>query len=90
MTENATLITPVSVHVPLGARAYDVRIGAGLIRDAGREIAPFLRRPRVAIVTDETVAALHLQQLQQALTAQGISSEALTLQPENPPKAGRI
>ncbi|MDB6181530.1 3-dehydroquinate synthase [Paracoccus fistulariae] len=70
---------PVSVHVPLGARAYDVRIGAGLIRDAGREIAPFLRRPRVAIVTDETVAALHLQQLQQALTAQGISSEALTL-----------
>ena len=33
---------PVAVHVPLGARAYEVRIGAGLIRRAGAEIAPLL------------------------------------------------
>ena len=30
---------PVTVHVPLGDRAYDVRIGAGLIGRAGAEIA---------------------------------------------------
>ncbi|MCZ0962980.1 3-dehydroquinate synthase [Paracoccus benzoatiresistens] len=70
---------PVTVHVPLGARAYDVRIGTGLIDHAGAEIAPLLRRPRVAIVTDETVAGLHLKRLQAALAAQGIGSEALVL-----------
>ena len=73
MTETAT------VHVPLGDRAYDVRIGPGLIDRAGAEIAPLLQRPRVAIVSDETVAALHLARLQQALKAEGIDSVALSL-----------
>ncbi|MCF3972205.1 3-dehydroquinate synthase [Paracoccus salsus] len=73
------MIEPVTVHVPLGARAYDVRIGVGLIDRAGTEIAPLLRRPRVAIVTDETVAALHLPRLQASLSAAGIASEAMSL-----------
>ena len=68
-----------TVHVPLGDRAYDVRIGPGLIDRAGVEIAPFLARPRVAIVTDENVAALHLPTLQAALSAEGIASEVLIL-----------
>ena len=33
-----------TVTVPLGARAYDIRIGPGLLARAGAEIAPFLRR----------------------------------------------
>lgn len=70
---------PVTVHVPLGDRAYDVRIGAGLIAHAGREIAPLLVRSRVVIVTDATVAGLHLVPLQAALSAEGIASEALVL-----------
>lgn len=70
---------PVTVHVPLGARAYDVRIGAGLIDRAGAEIAPLLQRPRVAIVTDETVAGLHLDRLQASLAKDGIASVALVL-----------
>nr|WP_237399971.1 3-dehydroquinate synthase [Rhodovulum visakhapatnamense] len=41
-------------------REYDIRIGEGLLARAGAEIGPLLRRPRVAILTDETVAALHL------------------------------
>lgn len=73
------MTAPVTVHVPLGDRAYDVRIGAGLIERAGEEITPLLRRSRVAIVTDETVAKLHLEQLQATLKASGISSEALIL-----------
>lgn len=68
-----------TVHVPLGARAYDVRIGAGLIGRAGAEIAPLLARPRVAIVTDETVARLHLPALEAALRAEGIDSVSLSL-----------
>jgi 3-dehydroquinate synthase len=68
-----------TVRVDLGSRSYDVRIGDGLIDAAGAQIAPLLRRPRVAIVTDETVGALHLAQLQAALMAAGITSTALAL-----------
>ncbi len=68
-----------TVHVPLGARAYDVLIGEGLIADAASFIAPVLRRPRVAIVTDENVGALHLARLTEALRAGGIEAVALTL-----------
>ncbi|MGL4279400.1 MAG: iron-containing alcohol dehydrogenase, partial [Albidovulum sp.] len=56
-----------TVHVDLGARSYDVRIGAGLIARAGAEIAPLLRRPRVAVLTDEAVAPLHLEALRAGL-----------------------
>ena len=70
---------PVTVHVPLGDRAYDVRIGAGLIARAGTEIAPLLARPRVVIITDENVAALHLEPLKAALSGEGIAHDALIL-----------
>ena len=42
-------LTRARPSVPLGARAYDIRIGAGLLARAGAEIAPLLRRPRVAV-----------------------------------------
>jgi len=56
-----------TVRVDLGARAYDVRIGQGLIARAGDEIAPLLKRRRVTVVTDETVASLHLEALRDGL-----------------------
>ncbi|RWR14734.1 3-dehydroquinate synthase [Paenirhodobacter populi] len=65
------------VRVELGERAYDVRIGAGLIAQAGADIAPLLRRPRVAIITDETVARLHLEELRAGLG--GIEAVSLAL-----------
>ncbi|MHA6345211.1 3-dehydroquinate synthase [Roseivivax sp. CAU 1761] len=68
-----------TVRVPLGARAYDVRIGAGLIARAGAEIAPLLARPRLRIVTDAHVAEAHLPQLEAALAAAGIEHAALVL-----------
>ena len=69
------------VRVSLGARSYDVQIGQGLIGQAGALIAPLLARPRVAIVTDETVAGLHLPALVASLEAQGIATSALALPP---------
>lgn len=74
-------MTVETVSVDLPGRAYDVRIGPGLITAAGAEIAPLLRRARVAIVTEETVAALHLAPLQAGLRDEGIESLALTLPP---------
>jgi 3-dehydroquinate synthase len=70
-----------TVGVDLGSRSYEVRIGRGLIDRAGAEIAPLLRRKRVAVVTDETVAAHHLMRLGEALNAQGIAMTALALPP---------
>jgi 3-dehydroquinate synthase len=72
-------MTVETVHVDLGARAYDVRIGTGLLARAGAEIAPYLRRPRVAVITDETVAGLHLAALRAGLG--GIAMSALALPP---------
>lgn len=67
------------VPVALGARSYEVRVGSGLIDRAGTEIAPLLHRKRVAVVTDETVAALHLPRLVAALEGKGIAVCTLAL-----------
>lgn len=69
------------VPVSLGARSYEVRIGQGLIGRAGAEMAPLLHRKRVAVVTDDTVAALHLAELTAALEAEGIAVVTLSLPP---------
>ena len=69
------------VPVALGSRSYEVRIGTGLIAAAGREIAPLLHRRKVAVVTDETVAAEHLMRLAKSLEAEGIAMTALALPP---------
>lgn len=55
------------VPVELGERRYEVRIGPGLLARAGAEIAPLLHRRRVAVLTDETVAGLHLDGLRAGL-----------------------
>lgn len=60
-------MTVETVHVPLGTRAYDVRIGKGLITNAKAEVLPLLPRPRVAILTDETVANAQLDALKAGL-----------------------
>ena len=72
-------MTVDAVPVALGARSYEVRIGPGLIDRAGAQIAPLLRRARVAVITDETVAGLHLARLTDGLAAAGIAHTALSL-----------
>lgn len=69
------------VNVALGARSYEVRIGRGLIAQAGKHIAPLLRRKKVAVITDDTVAARHLMDLAKALEQEGIVMTALTIPP---------
>ena len=68
-----------TVHVGLGDRAYDIRIGPGLLAQAGTLIAPHLNRPHVAIISDENVAQLHLPALRAGLAKAGITDCALTL-----------
>lgn len=70
-----------TIEVSLGARSYEIRIGGGLIANAGAEIAPLLQRPFTVIVTDENVATHHLGPLQAGLAAAGIESEAVIVPP---------
>jgi 3-dehydroquinate synthase len=68
-----------TLRVDLSERSYDIRIGDGLISRVGAEIAPLLKRPYVAVVSDENVAALHLDTLRAGLAAAGIEMVSLIL-----------
>ncbi|MFC3068970.1 3-dehydroquinate synthase [Phenylobacterium soli] len=61
------------VPVALADHAYDVVIGPGLVDEAGARIAPLLKRKRTAVVSDETVWALHGARLTRALEGAGIA-----------------
>jgi 3-dehydroquinate synthase len=68
----------VIVPVDLAGRGYNVKIGAGLIADAGIAVSALGAR-RVGIVTDETVAGLHLKSLQSSLRAAQLESAAVVV-----------
>jgi 3-dehydroquinate synthase len=68
-----------TVHVPLGDRAYDIHIGQGLLGQAGAYLAPILARKRVAVISDDTVAPLHLETLRLGLATHDIEMVSLTL-----------
>lgn len=70
-----------TVHVDLGPRKYDIHVGPGLIGHADHYLTPLLRRAQLAIVTDETVAGLHLPALQHTLDKAGISYDSIILPP---------
>lgn len=72
---------PKTVRVDLGQRAYDIKVGGGLLETAGDYIAPLLRRPFAVIVTDQNVAATHLDTLKRALALKNIGCEAIILPP---------
>ena len=65
---------PIVVPVALGTRAYDIVIGRGLLASLGERIKNLRPDARVAIVTDETVAAHHLAAAEAALKAVDIDS----------------
>ena len=72
MTANAPT---ENVRVDLGQRSYDVKIGAGLLEQAGAMILAVRKTRRVFVVTDRTVANLHLDRLAQGLRAAGLGME---------------
>jgi 3-dehydroquinate synthase len=70
------------VAVALGARTYDIVVGAGLLGRAGAELARVLRRPNAIIVTDANLASTpHLGGLERSLATAGIASRRVVLPP---------
>jgi 3-dehydroquinate synthase len=59
------------IPVSLAGRAYDVRIGSGLIANLAEECGALLRKPIVPIVTDKNVADGWRAQIENALTNAG-------------------
>ena len=70
-----------TVEVNLPVREYRVLIGPELLQSAGAHVAPLLARPRVAVISDETVASLHLDTLRAGLASEGIDMVSLSLPP---------
>lgn len=71
----------MKLEVELGARSYPIHIARGALRDAGMLTAALGGRPTVAVVTDETVAGLHLATLAASLEAGGRRVEPIVLPP---------
>lgn len=68
-----------SLSVDLGDRDYEIKIGSGLLATSGEHVVSHLKRKKVAIISDENVAAQHLEELQNGLRSQNIESVAFTL-----------
>ncbi len=77
----AAYVPPRRVPVAWSQGRYEVLIGEGLLAYTGAHLAPVLPAPRCVIVTDETVAALHLPALQASLTETGIAHGAIVVPP---------
>lgn len=68
------------IPVSLGERSYEIHVGPGLLAASGGMLAPLAHGP-VPVVTDETVAALHLPAFTASLAAAGIDAHPIILPP---------
>jgi len=83
-----TIIDALSTHVPmkqvkvqLSQTGYNVLIGANLLTRAGALMTSSIPQKRCCIITDETVAGLHLPVLEQSLSDAGISYDTIIVRP---------
>jgi 3-dehydroquinate synthase len=81
MTASPRSGEPTIVRVALGARAYDIAIGRGLVASLGTRVAALKPGARAALVADATVARLHLAAVTQALADAGIAAVTVSVPP---------
>ena len=74
-------VPPHTVPVALAQNAYTVLVGSGLMARAGVLLAPVLPQKRVVVVTDETVAGLHLGTVQDSLAEAGFEVRQVIVAP---------
>lgn len=73
--------TRAHIRVELGARGYDIVVGAGALDDVGALKALYPKLRRVLVVADETVDRLHGARLAGALDDAGLARETAVLPP---------
>ena len=69
-----------TVRVELGPRSYDVVVGAGLVAEAGRLMAPLLAGRSAVVITDRVVAGLYLDATLDALRTAGFAPSHLIVE----------
>jgi 3-dehydroquinate synthase len=74
MTAPVRVSEPIVVDVALRERSYSIVIGRGQLTSLGQRIAALRPRSKVAIISDDTVAAYHLAATEAALASTGINS----------------
>jgi shikimate kinase/3-dehydroquinate synthase len=67
------------LHVVLPSTSYDVVIGDNLLARAGALLAPKLQQKRAVVITDQTVAGLHLKTLMNGLAETAIAASAIVV-----------
>ncbi len=70
---------PILVNVALGERTYDIAIGRGLIASLGARAGALKPGARIAIVSDATVAGLHLSAVETALAEAGVDATRIVV-----------
>lgn len=78
--------TAECIRVALGERSYDILVGQGLLASTASCLRTLPVPPRVPVVTDETVAALHLPTLTASLQTAGIEVQPVILPAGEPTK----
>jgi 3-dehydroquinate synthase len=72
---------PAIVKVALGERTYDIVIGHNQIATLGARAAALKPGAKAAIVTDDTVAGLHLEAAEAALREGGLAASRVIVEP---------
>lgn len=67
-----------TLTVALGSREYPILVGQGILENGGL-LLPFLRSPKIAIVTNTTVAPLYLERFSTPLRNAGIDIAEIIL-----------
>ncbi|NIA21927.1 MAG: 3-dehydroquinate synthase [Anaerolineaceae bacterium] len=62
-----------TVNVALGDRSYDILVGRGLLREAGRLVSHLFSPRRVLVVSDSRVADLYMKPLESSLVEAGFT-----------------
>jgi 3-dehydroquinate synthase len=81
MTAPLRVGEPTTVNVGLGNRGYDIVIGRGVVASLAARIAALKPGARLAIVTDENVARLHLEAIERQLSAAGMTPSRIVVPP---------
>jgi 3-dehydroquinate synthase len=72
-------LSPLTLHVSLEDRSYDILLGENILDDLGPRCAALLGKRRAVLVTDEHVAALYLQRAEESLVSAGLRVSSVVL-----------
>ena len=67
-----------NLTVELPGRAYDIKIGSGLLGHCGELLRPVTRAERLAVVTDSNVGSLYLKPVMESLLRAGFTAFSVT------------